>query len=143
MVDYAGHCHCGNLEMTFRTDKAVEALSVRSCQCGFCRRHGARTVTDPDGALTIRVRDAHRLERYRFGLETADFLLCRTCGVYLAAVCETEGLSYATLNANCLSEPAAGFAVPQPVSYDRESEGDRIRRRKANWTPLVAFIFGG
>ena len=143
MADYAGYCHCGNLEMTFRTGKPAEALAVRSCQCRFCRRHGARTLTDPDGSLTIRVHDAQRLERYRFGLETADFLLCRTCGVYLAAVFETEGLSYATLNTNCLSEPATGFAAAQPVSYDQESEGDRIRRRKANWTPLVAFMVGG
>ena len=68
MADHRGHCHCGNLEVIFRTEKDASALGVRACQCGFCRRHGARTVTDPDGSATIRVHDVRCLTRYRFDL---------------------------------------------------------------------------
>ena len=107
MADHRGHCHCGNLEVTFRTEKDASALGVRACQCGFCRRHGARTVTDPDGSVTIRVHDVRCLTRYRFGQSAADFLLCSACGTYLGAVCEADGCHYATLNVNCFTDTEA------------------------------------
>lgn len=143
MADHRGRCHCGNLEVSFRTDKDAAALAVRACQCGFCRRHGARTVTDPEGSITIRVREAGRLTRYRFGLAAADFLLCAVCGTYLAAVCEAGGRSYATLNVNCFTDTQAAFGAPTQVSYEGESRSARIRRRQARWTPVDAFVSGG
>src|SRR2546422_3634073 len=44
--------------------------------CSFCRKHGARTTSDPSGRVVITVRHPGQLLRYRFGLETADFLVC-------------------------------------------------------------------
>ena len=41
---------------------------------------------DPRGRVSIRVREPEQLSRYRFALAMADFLVCRRCGVYLAAV---------------------------------------------------------
>ncbi len=36
--------------------------------------------------------------RYRFGRRAVDFLICRECAVYVAAMIEDEGQAYATLN---------------------------------------------
>jgi hypothetical protein len=83
-VLYSGQCHCGKLKASFVTQKTPQALGVRTCQCDFCRRHGAVNISDPDGEVTLDCAPGD-LERYRFALRTADFLLCKTCGVYIAA----------------------------------------------------------
>jgi hypothetical protein len=85
MSTLRGGCHCGNIRVEFETAVAPGALSLRTWQCSFCRKHGARYASDPDGRLTIRIRDAAVVLRYRFALGVTDFLSCRTCGVYVAA----------------------------------------------------------
>jgi len=134
---FDGRCHCGAVSLSFTTRRAVEELPVRECQCTFCRKHGARTTADPEGFAEIRVRDAAALARYRFGLATADYLVCARCGVYLAAVME-EGLrGYAVLNTRAF-EDAAAFARPAtPMVYDHEDEAIRRARRRRLWTPAV------
>jgi hypothetical protein len=127
-----GACHCGNLSFVFETRRARAALAPRACDCGFCTRHAASCVSDPDGQATIVVREAAWLQRYRFGAATADFLLCRRCGVYLGATIARGDMLRATLNlrATALRElPAAR------VSYRGESREERIARRLARWTP--------
>ena len=143
MADYSGHCHCGNLEVSLRTETPATALGLQACQCSFCVRHGARTLSDPNGTATIRVRDSSQFQRYRFGLSTADYLLCRTCGVFVAAVGDTDGRTYATVNAACFPEPPTGLAPAEPVTFESENVAERIRRHKVSWTPLVAFVICG
>jgi hypothetical protein len=128
-----GACHCGLVTVEFETERP-EDLPVRACQCSFCRRHGARTVADPEGRLTIRA-EPGSLNRYGFGLRTADFLLCACCGTYVAAVVTANGASRATLNA--AGTLLAGFETrpAEPVSYDGETAEARIARRLGAWTP--------
>jgi hypothetical protein len=139
---FTGRCHCGNLEARFESRQEPEALFVRRCGCSFCRRHGARYVSDPEGGLRIRVRDPAGLTRYRFGHETADFLVCRECGVFLAAVMTTEGTARAVVNVNTFEDPGALSADPASFDYDAEDEAERLARRAARWTPVVAFVEG-
>ena len=136
---FKGGCHCGNLSVIFETTAPPEQLTVRACACSFCRRHGARTVTDPGGSVRIGVADAALLERYRFGLRTADFLLCRRCGVYLGALHDEGGRSWATININAFRSTAGLGKAAEPVSYDGESADERRARRRARWTPVEGF----
>jgi len=50
-----GRCHCGNLEFALETTAPGGALSLRADTCSFCRRHGARTTSDPSGHVAITV----------------------------------------------------------------------------------------
>ena len=75
-----GGCHCGNLKTGFVTNKTVDALPVRGYQCGFCRRHGVRTATDPNGHADDSIVGA--AFRYSHGLGIADF----SCAVDVAIV---------------------------------------------------------
>ena len=134
---HPGRCHCGNLTVAFETAQPPERASLRACQCTFCRRHGAVWTTDPAGALEVRVGDPALLSRYRFGLETSEFLVCRTCGVPVAAVAELDGATYAALNANALEDRAAFTQVPQPIDYDAETAEARTGRRRRAWTPAT------
>jgi hypothetical protein len=131
----AGRCHCGNLEVSFETARSPAELALRECGCTFCRRHGVTAVTDPAGRLEVVVRSPADLSRYVFGLRTAEFLVCRTCGVFVCAVCTVDGRTYATLNANVLEARASLTVTPTPVDYDGETAATRLQRRARAWTP--------
>jgi hypothetical protein len=136
---FAGRCHCGNLEVTFEPRSAPEDLVVRSCACSFCRRHGARCVSDPAGAVRILVHDPALLIRYGFGLRTADFLVCGRCGSYLGAVMTDGGSAVATINVNSFEPPHPFEREGVPVLYDDESVAERRSRLTAGWTQVVDF----
>ena len=128
-----GACHCGQIEVVFETAMSVADLPLRACGCSFCRRHGTKAVADPKGSLTIYV-SPNGLNRYRFGLRTADYLICWTCGAYVAAVISGNGEERATLNVTAtVSELADRHA--EPVDYDRENVEGRRARRLTSWTP--------
>jgi hypothetical protein len=129
-MKHSGRCHCGAIRFAFETDAP---LAPRACQCGFCRRHGARNVTDPAGSATLEI--AADTRRYRFGAGVTDFLICGTCGVYVGAVSKVESRSYVTLNLNAFDDPCPDLAAT-PVSYEGEARDDRLGRRAARWTPV-------
>lgn len=129
-----GACHCGAIRVAFETAMAAEALAVRACACSFCRAHGARAATDPEGRLEIRCEKGAAI-RYRFGLKTADFLICGRCGVYVAAVIDTAAGPRATLNVNVLEARDRFPADPPAADYEAEDRTARIARRERNWTP--------
>ena len=108
---------------------------MRACACSFCRRHGVRTVSDPAGRIEFVVHDPRHLSRYTFGLRTAEFLVCRNCGVYVGAITDDAGSAYAIVNINALQTPEVFAQAAVPVSYDRESEAERRARRRDRWTP--------
>jgi hypothetical protein len=136
-VIYQGSCHCGNLRLEFESGLAPAELPLRACQCTFCRRHGALSTSDPAGSLRLRAAEADLVQRYRFGLGITDFLICRRCGVYLAAMMELEGRPYAVLNAAALERRAELTGSVQPMEYGGEDEAARLTRRKTRWTPVT------
>ena len=81
------------------------------------------------------VHDSKLLLAYRFGLKTADFLVCERCGIYLAAVISTGGVSFATLNVNVLDRTSEFTRDTLPVTYESENAAERIERRMRSWTP--------
>jgi hypothetical protein len=133
---FGGGCHCGNVDYVFKASGGLDALGLRACQCSFCRAHGARTTSDPNGTIRIVVHDASKLARYRFGLRTADFLLCAQCGVFIGAVMEEDGRQWMTVNANTFKPPPAADFPLVPHEYGVEAAAGRIARRKARWTPI-------
>jgi hypothetical protein len=140
---YEGRCHCGNLALVFDASASLEALGLRADQCSFCRAHGARNTSDPKGSMSLCVRHADALVRYRFGLRTADFLICGRCGVYIGALMEDGGGSWFTVNVNAL-RPRPGDDFPiVPADYEGEDVAARIVRRRERWTPVITFEIRG
>jgi hypothetical protein len=136
---FEGGCHCGNLTYVFEASAGLDVLGLRADMCSFCRAHGARNTSDPNGTMRIAVRDAAKLKRYRFGLKTADFLICADCGVYIGALLEDGGKAWFTVNANSFhARPALDFPLV-PHDFDAEDVPTRIARRKARWTPVAEF----
>lgn len=136
-MQHDGGCHCGNLRVEVTLTRPPAENVVRSCACSFCRSHGTRTVSDPVGRVDIRANDWALVERYRFGSRTADYLLCRRCGVYIGAVCETTAGLRAVLNTLCLNDRAAFTQQAIRPDYGAETTEIRLARRAANWMPAA------
>jgi hypothetical protein len=132
---HLGACHCGNLTVRFETARNPEELGVRRDTCSFCAKHQVHSTSDPAGVLHIEAADAELVERYRFGTRTADFLICRRCGVYVAAVMPDAKIG--VVNVNVLDDRDAFLAQPLKVAdLDGETLEERLARRKSRWTPL-------
>ncbi|MEZ5715793.1 MAG: GFA family protein [Paracoccaceae bacterium] len=72
-------CHCGAVEL--RVTPAEPLGQARHCNCSFCRRRAAATVSVPLDALDV-VRGADNLTLYSWGTHTAQHYFCKTCGIY-------------------------------------------------------------
>jgi hypothetical protein len=137
MTLHHGRCHCGNIEVDFETAVAPHEIEIRACQCSFCRKHGSRAAADPAGMLTIRARDETKMNRYRFGLETAEYLVCRACGVYVAAITIGESALRGIVIVNALDESSLFTRAHVTVDFDAESREGRVARRRARWMPAA------
>ena len=132
---YEGACHCGVVRFAFTTAIPPSQWRIRACQCSFCRAHGARTISDPEGNIRFTILDTDALVEYRFGLRTAAFLVCGRCGIYIAAVIATLRGRFATINANALTNRPE-IEDARSVSYDGETAEQRLARRERSWTPV-------
>jgi hypothetical protein len=137
LMEHQGGCHCGNLRLNLRLTQAPEDTRLRACGCSFCRAHNTRTTSDPHGSVKIWAQDWTLVEPYRFGSGTAEFLICRRCGVYIGAVSETAVGTRAVINTTCLDDRAAFTGQPDPVDHDGEKTEDRLARRATVWTPTT------
>jgi hypothetical protein len=131
-----GGCHCGKVRVELTTSIRPAEFHPRACDCSFCTKHGAAYVSDPQGRL--RVIAADTLADYRQGSGTARMLLCRACGVLVAAVLEEGGRRYGTVNAKCLDGVA--FGAPETVSPQTLGAQDKKARWTRLWTPDVEIV---
>ena len=141
-MTHIGGCHCGNISVQLESDIAPGDFEVRACQCSFCRKHNGTAVADPAGHLTIRVADEAQLNRYTFGLGTAEFLVCQTCGCYTSAVTTGTDDPRAIVIVSILEDAKAFTSPPIPVDYDNEDRDGRIGRRKDRWMPVEVVVAG-
>lgn len=132
---FDGRCHCGAIGFRYGTAIVPENWSIRACQCSFCRAHDALSTSDPHGSLQFTASRPELLNRYRFGLRTADFLLCRECGVYIGALISTAGGQFGIINTHALIAPPDRLAATEAISYDAEDTDGRVSRRETRWTP--------
>ncbi len=135
MTILRGACHCGHIEIEFATTQAASDLTVRACDCSFCRRHGAKTASDPNGKLTI-LADSGAIECYQFGMRVTDFILCRGCGSYIAAMSREGGNERAALNVVGVAVSELASREAAPVNLDHETPESRRERRRKLWTPV-------
>ena len=130
-----GGCHCGNIRFEFELPEPDGAIAVRACGCSFCQRHGGVYTSHPAGKLAARIADVSETERYRFGTATADFHICRACGVVPFVTSEIDGALYAVVNVN--SFEGDDELESSPSDFDGETVDSRLVRRQRNWIPEV------
>jgi hypothetical protein len=114
---------------------------VRSCQCSFCVRHGAKTVSDPSGRARFEI-DGAALSYYRFETRTGTSLICSRCGAYAGVMIEDGDHVWSVVNARGLAIPEFRDRVGEPKNYDGETPEQRMTRRKSMWTPTEILWLG-
>jgi len=129
---YLGACHCGAVRAEYETNQPVR---LRQDGCGFCSTRGVKSASDPGGAL--RLTSAVRLNRYRFGHKTADFLICPTCGTYVATYMDSPRGPIGVINVIGLNIAELKNLPATLTSLEGESVDERIARRVSRWTPLT------
>ena len=130
-MDHLGGCHCGNIHARLRLSKPPEQNPLRACTCSFCRSHSPRIIADREGLFEVWADDWALVENYRFGTRTCDFLICRRCGVFIAAVSDMTTGARAVVNVNCLSDRGRFTSVANVHDFDGETIETRLSRRAA------------
>lgn len=141
MHKVSGGCHCGNVRVEAELASEPGSYHPRACDCDFCRKHGAAYVSDPEGSLSIRIRDARDLGNYRQGSGIAELIFCRSCGVLMGALYRTEGGIWGTINAKILENPTT-FGTEQTVSPKELSGNEKEKRWRDIWFCNVTVDFG-
>ena len=135
MHELKGSCHCGNIEFILFTQKSANDLVPRRCSCSMCRRHGASYISDPGARLVLRYRDPSLLSVYRLGHGTAQWIICSSCGVLTAVVCEIDDRLRAVVRVQSMVEHA--FLAEAPTDFEAESVAERLERRARTWIGTV------
>ena len=136
MNAYHGSCHCGLIQLTYRTALDPAHWPLRDDGCTFCRKHAVAATSDPSGEVTFNFREDARVQRYRFDTLSADFLICETCGVFVAATTATPNGHRAVINARVLNDVELDYSRVVHASLEGESLEARQARRARNWTPV-------
>jgi len=137
---YESSCHCRTVGWKLTTAIDPQDWIIRACQCSFCRAHGARCTSDPLASVEFYCGDPAAIVHYRFGLNTADFILCARCGVYLGGVMQTGDGAFTTSNVNTLITDVGRLREPLLMHYGAENEQARRQRRQQAWTPVAIMI---
>lgn len=133
-----GGCHCGAIRYEFALTRPSEPILVRACGCNLCQKHRAVWTSDPDGAFRLILRDPLAANPYRFGTRTAEFHICRTCGVMPISTCLVGPRRYAVLNIHTFEGVDHGRMIERRTDFEGETSEARLERRRRTWTPEAA-----
>jgi hypothetical protein len=86
--------------------------------------------------LRIQIGNEFEVNRFRQGSNTAEMLLCRTCGVLVGALYREAHRLFGTLNVKAL-ESRPSFGPEQGVSPKLLSPDQKVRRWRELWFPDV------
>ncbi len=131
---FLGRCHCGAIDVTLKFTRLAEETQVRSCQCSFCMRQGALTISDPAGQALIEIHAGH-FSTYKFATQSATSLICGNCGTYTGILLQDGPQMWSVANARGLAISEFNGRAGVPMLYEHESMEERINRRKQRWTP--------
>lgn len=128
-----GRCRCGNISFTLDWLPDPLAIPARACSCSFCTAHSAAWTACPSGKLTVRIKHPSLVTRHSFATETAQFHICESCGDTPVVTSRIDGQVYAVINTKTLQGEAQVLLRYEPASFDGESVGARLERRRRHW----------
>jgi hypothetical protein len=88
--------------------------------------------------MRFAVLDGGAVTRYRFATNSAEFLICARCGIYVGAQMEEEGRFYAIANLRTFEGNGEFARRAEPMDYSGENLSARRTRRASRWTPVAS-----
>jgi hypothetical protein len=134
-----GKCHCGNISFSLTWEPDPVEIPARACGCSFCIKHGGVWTSNPRGALEILVKDPELVSKYAFGTRTAEFHICKQCGIVPVVTSRIDDHLYAVVSVNAFEGVAQSLLRRAPANFDGEGTDSRLARRKRNWIADVEF----
>ena len=134
-----GGCHCGNIRLTLAGVPDAALIAVRECGCSFCRKHGGLWTSVPGARLRVRLAQPGEVARYAFGTRTADFHVCRLCGVVPLVTSRIDGRLYAVVSVRALEGIPPERLAARAVDFEGEALAERLARRQRHWIADVEF----
>jgi len=131
-----GACHCGAVKVEMQLSGPADEVLLRRCGCSFCRRVGALAYSDPQGHAHIDGRLAD-ISLYQFGEEAADFVICHTCGVFVAAISDDGERPRCVVNVPGIAPDVAAGLDSVPLQAAGEDRAGRKQRHAARWMPVT------
>jgi hypothetical protein len=93
--------------------------------------------------VTLVAHEPEHLQLYSFGLRTAEAVICRRCGVYVAMVLIDGDRAWSTINVDALKERASFTRLAESRDFSAEDVVGRTARRKARWCPTTLVDWPG
>ncbi len=137
-----GGCHCRNISFQLDWRPEPEFIPARACDCSFCVKHGGVWTSCPTGRLQVTLHEPDQVSVYAFETKTADFHVCRNCGVVPVVSCSIDAQLHAVVSVNAFDDVARSLVRQASASFGAEATGDRLARRKRNWIAQVEFVPG-
>ena len=138
-MNIEGSCHCGNLSFELSWEPEPAGIPARACGCSFCLKHGGVWTSNPAGSLRVKVENPALVEKYAFGTRTAEFHICRRCGVVPFVTSDIDGRTYAVVSVNAFDNVDRSRLRVEPMSFEGEETSSRLERRKRNWIADVRY----
>ncbi len=132
---YRGKCRCGTVTLDVTLSNPINTYTPRACDCSYCTPHDAAYLSDPAGAVELRIPSQNSLRREHQGSETATMLLCDACGSLLGAVCEIEGSLKGAINSRVL-ECQIDISPAQSVHLSDLDRTTKVKRWSDLWMPF-------
>ena len=133
MRHVTGSCHCSNIRFDFYLPSEEPIIPIRACGCTFCQKHRGEWTSHPEGRLVAKLAEPEEVNRYQFGHGTADFYICKRCGVAPFVVSTVNGSDRAVVNAHSFDNVPSEELVSSSTDFDGESVDGRLARRDRNW----------
>jgi len=141
MLVINGGCHCGTIRYDLTWPLPGPGIPARACSCEFCTKHRGTYTSHPEAKLEAVIADESMLSAYSFATGTAEFSVCRRCGVVPFVTSRIDGRLYAVVNVNTF-ENGGPLALTETVSdFDGESVEERLARRAGTWIPRVSIEY--
>ncbi|HEX4389240.1 MAG TPA: hypothetical protein VH109_11495 [Steroidobacteraceae bacterium] len=134
-----GGCHCGNVRLTLSGVPEGPALVARECGCSFCVKHGGLWASVPGASLVVAVAHPSEVHAYTFGTKSADFHVCRICGVVPLVTSLIDSHLYALVSVRALAGIAAASLERRAADFEGEGMPERLARRAGSWIRDVRF----
>ena len=133
LIDIAGACHCGNIRFVLSWPQGEPEIPIRKCGCTFCKKHCGSWTSHRNSRLSITIADRSATFNYQVGTRTADFYICKVCGVVPFVLSEIDDRFYAVVNVNSFEGTNQLKFSSSSTNFDGEDVGSRLERRKRNW----------
>jgi hypothetical protein len=139
-MDIEGSCHCGNLKYALSWPGSQVEIPGRACGCEFCTKHGGVWTSHPEAILKYSVSDPNQISIYQFGTGTADFHICKRCGVPPFVISEIACVRYAVVNTNTFDTPDSLEFIVSDTNFENETVDTRLERRISKWIKNIQKI---